>query len=130
VPTPAPTLAIQDVEIFEGGAQAWELATKETNVNGIAEVAVVRAITETVEIYADCVGDGQLGVSVTAAPPAGSAPPGVPASADAITSFTLDCPDAQTVSFGAAPAGSFVSTGGQPSDPSVRYQILVATTKS
>jgi hypothetical protein len=44
--------------------------------------------------------------------------------------LTLDCPDGQTVSFGTAPGGSFVSTGGHPSDPSVRYEILVATTKS
>ena len=107
------------------------MATTETNVNGIAEVAVLRPITETVEIYADCVGDGRLAVNVTASPPAGSSLPAVPPSPYTMTSFEIDCPDAQSVSIGgAAPLGWFVSPGGAPSDPSVRFQILVATAKS
>ena len=129
--TPAPTLRIQDIDIFEGGAQNWEMATTETNVDGIAEISVLRAITDTVEIYADCVGDGRLAVSVTASPPALSSPPAVAPSPYQMTAFEIDCPDAQSVSFGgAAPVAWFVSTDGAPSDPSVRYQILVATAKS
>ena len=130
VPTPAPTLAIRDINVFVGGAEDWEMAATSTNANGIAEIAVLRAITDTVEIYAECIGDGRLAVSVNAAPPLESPPP-VPPSPYTMSSFEMDCPDTQGVSFGgAAPAGLFVSVDGAPSDPSVRYQILVATAKS
>jgi hypothetical protein len=130
-PTAAPTLRIQDIDVFEGGAANWELATTETNVDGITHVVVLRAITDTIDIYADCVGDGSLAVSVNAGPPPESPPPAVPPSPYTMTTFELDCPDAQMVSFGgAAPAGWFISTDGTPSDPSIRYQILVAAAKS
>ena len=45
-----------------------------------------------------------------------------------MASFDLPCPDAQSVSFGAsAPAGWFVSTDTAPTDPSITYQVMVAT---
>ena len=70
-------------------------------------------------------------MNVTASPPTQSSLAAVPPSPYTMTSFEIDCPDAQSVSIGGgAPAGWFVSTDGAPSDPSIRYQILVATGKS
>lgn len=48
--------------------------------------------------------------------------------AQATATFDLPCPDGQSVSFaGSAPAGWFVASGATPSDPSIRYQILIGT---
>ena len=124
VPTPVPTLALHGIEVFPGGADTWVMAATETNATEIIRVEVLRSITNTIEIYAECVGPGTLTVDVTASPP-----PGLPAATPySLTTFDLPCPDAQSVSFGgSAPAGWFVASAAVASDPSLVYQILIAT---
>ncbi len=124
VPTPVPTLAVHGIEVFPCGADTWAMAATETNATEIIHVEVLRSITNTIEIYAECVGPGTLTVNVTASPP-----PGLPAATPySLTTFDLPCPDAQSVSFGgSAPAGWFVAGAAIPSDPSIVYQILNAT---
>jgi hypothetical protein len=124
VPTPVPTLALHGIEVFPGGADTWAMAATVTNAGEIARVEVLRSITHPVEIYAECVGPGTLTVNVTASPP-----PELPAATPySLTTFDLPCPDAQSVSFGgSAPAGWFVAGAAVPSDPSIVYQILIAT---
>jgi hypothetical protein len=123
-PTPAPTLALHGIEVFPGGADTWAMAAADTNAGEIRRVEVLRSITHTVEIYAECVGTGTLTVDVTASPPL-DMPAATPYS---LTAFDLPCPDAQSVSFGgSAPSGWFVASDAVPSDPSIVYQILIAT---
>ncbi len=100
------------------------MAATETNAGEIIHVEVLRSVTHTLEIYAECVGGGTLTVNVRASPP-----PDLPgASPQELTTFDLPCPDAQSVSFGgSAPGGWFVASNAVPSDPSIVYQILIAT---
>jgi hypothetical protein len=98
------------------------MAATATNVGEIPHISVLRSITDTIEIYAQCVGTGTLTVTVTASPPKPVATP------SSLTTFDLPCPDAQSVSFGgSAPGGWFVASDAVPSDPSIRYQVLIAT---
>ena len=129
VRTPAPSLAIRGIEVFPGGADTWAMAATETNLGGLPNTSVVRSITNTIEIYAECVGTGTLAVSVRASPPFAESPATEPvATPYSLTTFDLPCPDAQGVSFGgSAPSGWFVASDASPSDPSIRYQILIAT---
>jgi hypothetical protein len=129
VPTPAPTLAIRGIEVFPGGADTWAMAATATNIDEIPHISVLRSITNTIEIYAECVGTGTLAVSVNASPPLAESPAPEPvATPYSLTTFDLPCPDAQGVSFGGgAPSGWFVASDAVPSDPSIRYQILIAT---
>jgi hypothetical protein len=129
VPTPAPTLAVRGIEVFTGGADTWAMAATDTNVGEIRHISVLRSITNTIEIYAECVGTGTLTVTVNASPPVGETPAPQPvATPSSLTTFDLPCPDAQSVSFGgSAPSGWFVASDAVPSDPSIRYQILIAT---
>ncbi len=123
-PTPAPTLALHGIELFPGGADTWAMAATETNAGEITHVEVLRSITNTVEIHAECVGTGTLTVTVSVSPPS-DMPAATPQS---LTTFDLPCPDAQSVSFGgSAPAGWFVASDAVPSDPSIIYQVLIAT---
>jgi hypothetical protein len=110
-PTAAPTLALHGIEVFPGGAETWEMAATETNAGGITRVEVLRATTDTVEIYAECVGAGTLVVTVDASPPFDR--PG--ASPQSLATFDLACPDGQSVSFGgSAPSGWFVASDAVP----------------
>ena len=129
--TPTPTLTARGIEVFPGGDAGWELVATERQQDDIGRIEVLRAITDTVEIYADCVGQGRLTVTVNASPPA-EPPPTEPAPTPYIlTTFDVECPGAQGVSFaGSAPAGLFVASDSRRSDPSIRYQVLIATPRT
>lgn len=133
-PTPAPVspspVALEPlgVEVFsplESGH--WEMAASESNLGSITEVKVLRAITDFVEVYARCSGDGSIVVSIGVTPPASEAP--FPTS-QSLAQTRLDCPDTngQSISMGGtAPAGWFASPNVTPSDPSIKYEVLVGT---
>jgi len=135
-PTPSPPLitpspvALQPmgVEVFsplESGH--WEMAASDSNLGTIAEVSILRAVTDFVEVYARCSGEGSIVVSIGAAPPATEAP--FPTSLE-IAGTTLQCPDidGQSISLaGTAPAGWFANPNVTPSSESIKYEVLVGT---
>jgi hypothetical protein len=105
----------------------WEMAATDSNLGRLAMISILRTMTESVEVNAVCSGNGTLTVQVGAAPPATEVPG--PTSIP-LVEMTLDCPDTngQTYSLdGSAPAGWFANPNATPSDPSIKYEVLIGT---
>ena len=127
--TPSPValqpMGVEAFALLESGH--WEMAASSSNLGTIAKVSILRAMTDFVEVYARCSGDGSIRVSVGAAPPATEAPG---PTSQLLAETTLECPDTdgQSISLaGTAPAGWFVSPTVTPSDGSIKYEVLVGT---
>lgn len=127
--TPSPVaLQPRGVEAFQAIENGqWEMAATETNFGSVPQTTVIRTMTEFVEVNAVCTGIGTLLVRVNAAPQTTEAP--APTSAP-LVEVTLNCPDTNGQSFslaGSAPAGWLPIPDSIPSDPSIRYEVLVGT---
>jgi hypothetical protein len=127
--TPSPVaIEPQGVEVFsflESGH--WEMAASASNLGRVSQVSVLRALTDIIEVYAACSGTGTLLVQVRVVPPATEAP--APTS-QPLTETTLTCPDpnGQSISLETtAPAGWFANVDAIPSDPSIKYEVLIGT---
>jgi hypothetical protein len=110
-------------EVFDPAQGVWELAASDDNLGGVAETAVIRKLGDSSEIFAACTGSGSLHVSVTAIKTVDSDPVTL---ADQIVA----CPDAEGQHIAVktiVPAGWNANAEGVPSDPSIRYQVLVGT---
>ncbi len=122
--TPVATLPKRGTEVFGGLEEShWELAASDENFDGVGRAAVLRGLTESVDMFAACTGEGTLHVTVVAVPNATDE--SVP-----LADTTVQCPapDGQRISMSsAATAGWFANVNTDPSDPSLRYQVLVGT---
>lgn len=127
--TPSPVaLQPRGVEVFQSIESGhWEIAARESNLGPVAMTEILRAMTEFVEVNAVCSGEGTLVVQIGAAPPATEVPG--PTSVP-LLGTTLTCPDTDGLSYslaGSAPAGWFPNPNSIPSDPSIKYEVLVGT---
>ena len=88
---------------------------------------MVGPMREYVEVFVQCAGNGRLDVRIGATPPATDASEPAATPYD-MAATTIDCSatDRESITL-AAPAGWFASPDAAPSDPSIRYQILVGT---
>jgi len=127
-PTPIPTIEPAGIEAFtnlENGR--WEIISSDDNLGGRTEVSVLAPMTEYVEVFIHCAGNGRLDVQIGATPPATDASEPAATPYD-MAAASLECPQTNGESITlAAPAGWFASPNAAPSDPSIRYQVIVGT---
>lgn len=127
--TAAPTLAPADpASIFTPlDSGHWVLAATADNLGRIGQTSVLHQTTETMEVRAACSGTGTIRVNIIALDPA---TPTDPDTTVTLVDQTLDCPDVpgQLVdTVGTAVVGSWVNIDVAPSDPQIRYEVLVGT---
>ena len=130
-PTPEPFLEQMGTEAFTPIASgSWELATSADNIDdGNGRITNWRPMTAFAEIFIQCAGSGRMSVSVTAGVPQND-PDAATATPAPLGAATLECPNPAGLIIslaGTAPDGWFASPDIEVSDPSIVYQVLVAT---
>ncbi len=92
-------------------------------------MSVLYPVGDTIEIHTFCAGTGLMNVIATATAP-GTAAPGAQVSETPVFETVVHCPapDGEAVVASSnVPEGWFVSVDAVPTDPSIRYQVLVGT---
>jgi hypothetical protein len=128
--TPVPSLAAGGVELFQPLEHGhWVIVSSQDNLAGITQSAVLLPAGDTVEVHTVCAGAGRVHVRVSASLPA-TATIGPGETPFILIESDVECPQAGGESMilaGTVEPGSFISVDAAPSDPSIRYQVLVGT---
>jgi hypothetical protein len=128
--TPVPSLEAHGVEVFTPLEKGhWVIVSSSDNLDEIAHTSVLSPVGDTIEIHTICVGTGLLHVNATAVAP-GTPAPGAVASETPVFETDVRCPAPNgeaVVASSSVSEGWFVNVDAVPSDPSIKYQVLVGT---